>query len=169
MAATYERISNIVSTGTTSSVTFSSIPATYTDLVLILKPITDNVTGAYPYLRFNSDSGTNYSRTFIRGNGTTASTDRASNENIGYIIGGNVIQLTSQFIGLVSINDYSNTTTNKMWLSRTNVAIGTDASAEALIGLWRNTSAINNISIFCGGTSFVSGSTFALYGIKAGS
>jgi hypothetical protein len=167
MTATYEKIATTTLSTTTATVTFSSISSAYTDLVLILNPIANTATNSYPYMRFNSDSGSNYSRTFLRGDGTTASSDRASNETLAYLIGGNVVQTDSTFNGIVQINNYSNTTTYKSYLARTNVATGTNASVEALIGLWRSTSAITSIAITCGDNSFVSGSTFTLYGIKA--
>lgn len=165
MPVTYDKIATTTLSSTVSTVTFSSITSAYTDLVLVMNPITNSTTGAYPYLRFNSDSNTNYSRNFIRGNGSTASSDRATNEDIGYIIGGNVVQTNAAFTAVVSINSYSNTTTFKSYISRANAATGTDSSVEAVIGMWRSTSAINTIAITCGGTSFVSGSTFTLYGI----
>ena len=169
MAATYEIITTSVLTSTTATVTFSSIPATYTDLVLIMNPIANTAANSYPYLRFNSDSGTNYSRTFLRGNGTTTSGDFGQNENVGYLIGGNVIQTSNIFNAIVHFNNYSNTTTHKNWLASTNSATGTNNGVELTGGTWRSTSAINNIVLYCGSNSFVSGSTFSLYGIKAGS
>jgi hypothetical protein len=60
------------------------------------------------------------------------------------------------------MNNYSNTTTFKTFLSRTNVA---SDRVEALVGLWRSTSAITSITLYCGSNSFVTGSTFTLYGI----
>jgi hypothetical protein len=167
MTVTYEKIASTTLSSTVATVTFSSISGAYTDLVLILNPIANTATDSYPYMRFNSDTGSNYSRTFMRGTATTASSDRGTNETLAYLIGGNVVQTNSAFNGIVHINNYSNTTTYKNWLTRTNSATGTNASVEHLIGLWRNTSAITSIAITCGNNSFVSGSTFALYGIKA--
>ena len=165
MAITYEPIATTTLNSTQSTVTFSSISGSHTDLVLVMNPITNDTNGAYPYLRFNSDSSTNYGRIFMRGNGSSASSDESNNENLAYIIGGNVAQLNSAFNAIVNIQNYANTTTFKSYISRANSATGTDASVEAVVGMWRSTSAINNITITCGGTSFVSGSTFTLYGI----
>jgi len=165
MPATYEKIATNTLSSTQATVTFSSISGSYTDLILVINPIASGVADSYPYIRFNSDSGSNYSRLFIRGTGTTASSDKVANETLAYLIGGNVVQTDSTFNGILHINNYSNTTTYKTYLSRTNVATGTNASVELLVGMWRNTSAINSIAISLIANSFVSGSTFTLYGI----
>lgn len=167
MASTYEKVQSVTLSSTQATVTFTSISGAYTDLVLVLNPIANTATNSYPFMRFNSDSGANYGRTFIRANGTSASTDKAPNETLAYLIGGNVVQTDSAFNGIVHINNYSNTTTNKNWLARTNSATGTNAGIEVTAGMWRSTSAITSIAITCGDNSFVSGSTFTLYGIKA--
>ena len=165
MAITYEKVQSTTLDSTQSSVSFTSISGAYTDLVLIINPIANAASDSYPYIRFNSDSNTNYSRTFFRGTGAATAADRASNEDRGYLIGGNVVQTNNAFNGIVNINNYSNTTTYKSYSSRTNSPTGTNASAEGLVGMWRSTSAITSITIYCGSNSFVSGSTFALYGI----
>ena len=167
MASTYQKVQSVTLRRTQATVTFSSISGAYTDLVLVLSPIANTASNSYPTLIFNSDTGSNYSRTFIRGNGTTPSTDKAANESLGYLIGGNVVQTDSAFNGIVHINNYSNTTTYKNWLARTNSATGTNASIEFTVGMWRSQSAITSIAISIGSNSFVSGSTFTLYGIKA--
>lgn len=164
MTATYEKVQSTTLSSTQSTVTFSSISGAYTDLVLVMNPISNTTSGSYPYLRFNSDSGTNYSRTMIQGTGSAAQSDRGSNSSEGYFIYGNQVTTNAAFNAIVNINNYSNTTTYKTFLSRTNVA---SDRVEAVVGLWRSTSAITSITLYCGSNSFVSGSTFTLYGIKA--
>jgi len=162
MALTYEKIASTTLSSTQSTVTFSSISNSYTDLVLVMNPISNTTSGSYPYLRFNGDSGTNYSRTMMQGTGSAAQSDKSSNSSEGYFIYGNQVTTDAAFNAIVNIQNYSNTTTNKTFLSRTNVA---SDRTEALVGLWRSTSAITSITIYCGSNSFVSGSTFTLYGI----
>ena len=61
--------------------------------------------------------------------------------------------------------NYSNTTTYKTVLTRANIA---SADVEAVVGLWRSTSAVNQLDVKQGGAvTFSVGSTFTLYGIKA--
>ena len=165
--ATYEPIATTTLSSSQNTVTFSSIPQTYTDLVLVMNPISDTATNSFPYLRFNGDSGSNYSRTMIAGTGSVAESDRGSNESQGYFIYSTVVETNAAFNAILNINNYSNTTTNKTYLSRINVASGTRPRVEALVGLWRSTSAINQIVLYCGPNNFVSGSTFTLYGITA--
>jgi hypothetical protein len=164
MTATYEKVESIVLSSTQATVTFTSISGAYTDLVLVMNPIANTLSGSYPYLRFNGDSGSNYSRSMMQSTGSAAQTDRSINSSEGYFIYGNQVTTNGSFSAIVNIMNYSNTTTRKTFLSRTNVA---SDRVEALVGLWRSTSAITSITIYCGSNSFVSGATFTLYGIKA--
>jgi hypothetical protein len=67
---------------------------------------------------------------------------------------------------LLQFMNYSNATTYKTVLSRSNVAAS--ASVSANVGLWRNTAAITSIKLYVYPSyNFVAGSTFTLYGIKA--
>lgn len=164
MATTYTPIATYTASGTISDYTFSSISGTYTDLVLVtsLKMVTGT---PETRIRFNSDTGANYSYTILWGSGSSAGSTRntgATGVDISYYgvpntTEGNSVQITN-------IQNYSNTTTNKTTLSRANNAsIGVDAIA----GLWRSTAAITSITIYPNSSSFASGSVFTLYGIKA--
>ncbi len=164
MAVTYEPIATNTLTGTTSSVTFSSISSSYTDLVLITFS-KGTVQGENLFLEFNSDSGTNYSSTYLYGTGSSAISGRGSNQN-GLIVG---TADSAGFITIITnIMNYANTTTYKSAISRTNDTAGLYPAVGARAGLWRSTSAISSIKIYTGGGgSWSSGSTFTLYGIKA--
>lgn len=148
---------------TASSVTFSSIPSMYTDLFLVS---TAGVTsGSLNYaVRINSDSGTNYSRTVLSGTGSAASADR--NTGLTYTIlndyGYLDTTLNTNIIG--QFMNYSNSTTFKTVLSRTN---NTANGTSACVNLWRSTDAISSLLILPTGSTFLAGSTFTLYGIKA--
>ena len=78
MPSTYEPIATTTLGSTAATITFSSIPATYTDLRIALVGSLSGG-GNYGNLRFNSDSGSNYSVTILRGNGSAASSARQSN------------------------------------------------------------------------------------------
>jgi hypothetical protein len=165
MASTYEKVQSTTLSSTQSSITFSSISGAYTDLVLVMNPISNTTSGSYAYLRFNSDSTTTYSRVMMGGTGTAAQSDKSNNSSEGYFIYGNQVTTNASFNAIIDINNYSDTTTYKTFLSRTNTT--NDWGVEALLGLWRSNSAITSITIYCGSNSFVSGSTFTLYGILA--
>lgn len=145
-----------------TSYTFSSIPNTYTDLVLVVNAST--TTGNQNMrLNFNSDTGTNYSDTELSGNGTTVTT--VKDNNVAFMPIDNVAYAQANFnnIKIINLMNYSNTSTNKVVLVRSdNAATGVDMA----VCLWRSTSAINSITIGSTGT-FATGSTFTLYGIAA--
>lgn len=160
MPSTYEKVIAAVGTNATS-VTLSSIPATYTDLVLIMNGTASS--GTNVYVRFNGDTGANYSSTMLAGNGSSATSGRNANDTsiqafFGYYdtTGGTTI---------MQVMNYSNTSTNKTALARYNY---TTNEARMAVGLWRNTSAINSITLLTSNAAtFPSSTTFTLYGIKA--
>ena len=153
-----------------ASVTFSSIPQGYTDLVMIINMQSsytgDQGNGAR--LQFNGDTGSNYSDTNLRGNGSSATSYRISNNTyiqLGLLpSSGGGTPAGTLGTGIANIQNYSNSTTYKTVLGRTN---STYASAEASAGLWRNTAPITSITYF-GDGNILSGSTFSIYGIAAG-
>jgi hypothetical protein len=169
--STYQAIAtNTLSSGT-YSVTFSSIPSTYTDLVIIGQCGATNT----DYLVFrvgngSVDTASNYSRTYLQGDGTSAATSRNSNQT--KIYAGESISIMNNSLNFnfsVHLMNYSNTTTNKTFLSRiSNNASFSGSGISA--GLWRSTSAINIVTISPDtndGRTLIAGSTFTLYGIKA--
>lgn len=159
MPSTYTPIATTTLGSAASSYTFSSISGTYTDLVLVAagyQSIDDNV-----LMRFNSDTGSNYSSTTIFGSGSAASSFRstsATSMQLGGLFtsdGGNAIY---------QIMNYSNSTTYKSVLARANAA---GSGTQARVGLWRSTAAITSVTLLTGSGNFQTGSTFTLFGIKA--
>ena len=170
MQSTYIPIATTTLGSAQASYTFSSIPTTYTDLVLIGNGYGTISNGQAPTLIFNSDTSALYSRTVLSGNGTAASSTRDSGGNS--IIVGNAVgwetDSTKPAMFIAHIMNYSNTTTFKTILARDGAANTTYPGTEANVGLYRSTNAINSIQIKAGGTAnFATGSTFTLYGIKA--
>ena len=163
MTATYDKIESQTLGSTQSTVTFTTIPQTYTDLVLIISPII--TTGSKDVcVQFNGDTATNYSNTILSGDGTSASSARLSGQ-VRIFLDYFAVVNTARSNRVVNIMNYSNSTTNKTVLSRANNA---GAGVDAIVGLWRNTAAITSMVLNAqtGGT-FDVGSTFTLYGIKA--
>jgi hypothetical protein len=140
-----------------SSVTFTSIPQGYTDLVLVFNGF--SASAGSSSLRFNGDSGSNYSYTNLKGNGSTATSARGSNNTLGYI--GEIYN--SQTVTIINIQNYSNATTYKTTISRSNNA---GNATSAWVSLWRSTAAITSLEFLSGDTLQV-GSTFTIYGIAA--
>ena len=165
MPKTYEPIATTTLTAGTATVTFSSIPATYTDVVAVVHAISDG-TFANFNVRVNGDTGSNYSRTRLSGNGTSATSARATSQTSFFLADVSGISNTGRSFYIVNFMNYANTTTYKSVLNRTNTVNGNAGDGVELHAqLWRSTSAINEISFLV--SDFASGSTFTLYGIKA--
>lgn len=162
MAATYTPIATTTLGSAAASYTFSSIPSTYTDLVLIIGG--SNVSGDQGIVtqvgNGSIDTGSNYSTTYLLGNGSSASSGRAANDTS--IIAGRMDANPSTSI--IHYMNYSNTTTYKTVLGR-----GNDGSYVIQhVGLWRNTAAINTIKVYnLSSVNFAAGTVITLYGIAA--
>ena len=156
----YEVISTQTLGSATASVTFSSIPQTYTDLVLIISTQTSNNVDVF--MRFNSDTANNYSSTTLVGYSTSAFSARLTSRSDIIIMSGDPSAGISTYIS--HIFNYANATTFKTSLIRSNLA----DRVAAIVGLWRATpAAITTINIRVDTGTLATGSTFALYGVKA--
>jgi hypothetical protein len=165
MPVTYESIATTTLGSNQTSVTFSTISGSYTDLILVASAKAVNAGGNQWFIMsFNNDNGSNYSSTFLSGNGTAASSDRYSNRTDGIFPGDT--DNSNNAVMIIHLMNYSNTTTYKTTLSRSSDA---SDSVKALVGLWRSTSAITSIKITNQdlASNIASGSTFTLYGIKS--
>ena len=168
MPATYEPIASTTLGSATASYTFSSIPGTYTDLVLVVTHRNDNGTfGGDLAMRFNSDTGTNYSETYLYGNGTAASSGRIA--NFSRLLWGRAVASNAAAgnfsANVANIQSYANTSVFTTVLSS-----GASAAADLVrrVGLWRSTAAITSITIYDeAGANMAAGCVLSIYGIKA--
>ena len=159
MPSTYEPIATTTLGSNAASVTFSSISGAYTDLILVanLKKASGSISNLA--LTVNSDTGSNYSYTRLIGDGSSATSDRASSTANG--LGGYCS--TNWGNNIIAFNNYSNTTTYKTFMVRTN-----NDRVAALVNLWRSTAAITTIKLEEVVTGDIAtGSTFTLYGVKS--
>jgi hypothetical protein len=166
----YESIATTtVGSGGTSSVTFSSIPSGYTHLQIRGIARTNRATFPDPLkLNFNSDTGSNYARHYLAGEGSSASADALSSQTFirNFIISSSAA--TSGVFGtfVVDVLDYA--ATSKYKTVRT--LMGYDNNGDGYIvlnsGLWSSTSAISSISFAGEFGTLQEYSSFALYGIK---
>lgn len=156
---TYDLISEQVLGSAVNSVTFSSIPGTYKDLIMEISCVSQG----WMYGRINGDSGTNYSRTALRGDGTAASSFRGSNQTLmDYSVD---FGSAGRGVFVIQFNSYANTSMNKTVLYRGGL---TTTYVQAGVILWRSTGAITSLSFYPDGYTgynFAVGSTFRLYGI----
>jgi hypothetical protein len=171
MPNTYSLISSNVLTASAGSVSFNSIPATFTDLLLRYSTKTDyadfRVLGA---IRFNNDTANNYSNTTLNKVDNTVQSNRYSSNSFSYDIESPSASGTANTFGSgeIYVPSYL-VAANKPFSDITYGEINTGLNQQiyALANLWRNTAAITSITAFPGGgANFVSGSSFYLYGIK---
>lgn len=163
--STYTPIATTTLGSASNSVSFSSISGSYTDLILVATA--KNSTGFDGIdIRVGNgslDTGSNYSITMLNGNGSSAQSSRDSTTSMTQM---GITSSSTEQVSIYHFMNYSNTTTYKTVLARSNV---TDFRVAAIVGLWRSTSAINTIQLRSDNASynFTTGSTFTLYGIAA--
>ena len=170
MPNTYTLISSNVLSSSAASVTFSAIPSTYTDLVLRLSTRTDLAdTSVNIYTRFNGDTATNYSTTrvanYAGGVDSARSTSQVRFNQAPWSEGTN---LTSNTFANSEMYIPSYTASQNKPLSVFDAVENNAASAYviATASLWLNTAAITSIEMLPYSGTFVSGSSFYIYGIK---
>jgi hypothetical protein len=161
--ATYEKIQSTTLTLDQPAIEFTSIPETYTDLKISLIGGQSGLNDAF-IIRFNSDSGNNYTSSYLLGTGSSHGGSQSVNTNaiinFGDLGGANI----ESFID-ININSYAETNRYKSILS--NYASKQRGRILLNVGLWRNTNAITSVKLmFSGSDNFKSGSSATLYGIK---
>lgn len=163
MPATYEPIATTTLSSAAASITFSSISSAYTDLRIVLVGTSTGTSDYNIQITFNSDTGTNYSKTGLQGNGTAASSSRATNNNYIYPMEGQGVTTTPSFYTM-DIFSYAGST-YKTCLIEQNIDLNGSGRVYRAVGLWRSTSAITSTTWTLSGSTFASGTTATLYGI----
>ena len=160
--ATYTPIATTTLGSAANTYTFSSIPNTYTDLILVSNAQRSGNSGQPIRYQLNSDTGNNYSQTNLYSYSTTGASDRTTNVN--YIETYGLPTSSNWATEIVQFNNYNNTSTYKTALVR-----GANAVQQTIttVGLWRSTAAISSITVYVLTDNFSGGSQFTLYGIKA--
>lgn len=167
---TYVALAKTVLTADQTTITFNSIPSTYTDLLLVasIRTTAPAVTGN-AFLRVNNDATSIYSQTYFRGDGSTAASGRFTTTSF---------QDASAAVGdTATANTFSNHeyyipnyagSTNKVIsmtaVGETNAATGVYIVANA--GLYSSTTAVSRLDLIFNTRDAKSGSRFDLYGIK---
>jgi hypothetical protein len=166
--STYTPIETKTLASNTTTVTFSSIPSTYTDLVLVFQAASVAANGNAIRMRFNGSSASEYSSTFVDGTGAniiSARTGTQTQLDLGWRTG--VDSSTWNNVYVMNFQNYKSTSMFKpiLWTCG-----GTSTAVDLASGLWRNNAAINSISMTVGNpssTDFIAGCVFTLYGITA--
>ena len=160
--ATYIPIATQTLSSAAASITFSSIPGTYTDLRLVLTCTT--TAGANIFLQFNGDTATNYSATYLYGGGTSAGSSYDVSVAQIYLTDASSTNTTVPSIRTVDIMSYAGSTSKAMLKTESGDYNGSGTVAVA-IGLWRSTAAITSMLITASGTTFATGTIATLWGI----
>ena len=178
MPATYEPIATYTADGSSNPITFTSIPATYTDLRFVISCRANQGTGGGGYsnftYRFNSSSSTLYSSTELIGTGASAVSQSNTGATYNVIGSGySIVGKSDAPLNLITLDVFNYAgSTNKTALATASSDRNGSGWAITNVSLWRSTAAITSVSFdvdaFGGvsGRAFGSGSTFTLYGIK---
>ena len=153
---TYVPLGTVTLGSTPSSVTFSSIPATYRDLIIVING------GGSGNVRIGLNGDTtdgNFTGLYMDNSGTSTLNNTA--RRLLNFYGFMDSNLTTTYV--VHLLDYSTTDKHKNYLSRSN---NTANGVAALSGRWANTSAITSVALISEGT-FIASTTFSIYGVIA--
>lgn len=168
MPNTFELIASSTLGSAQSSIDFSSIPATYTDLCLLLSSRdTYNATGLSVFLRFNNNSSAVYSFRRIFGSGSSASSSSDSGRTNNYVGDHPGATATANTFGNIQlyIPNYAGSTAKSYSADAVQEDNTTTAYVNLTAGLSSDTAAINRITLTCQ-TNFAANSTAYLYGVK---
>jgi hypothetical protein len=170
--SSYESIASATGTGSSGTITFSSIPSTYKHLQIRYIGRTDQANFTRNLsLRFNSDSGGNYANHYLEGTGSAASASGSTTQTailMNNSVYGASVASDILGVGVLDIHDYASTTKYKVvrfftGLDNNNTSYG---RVNLQSGLWLSTTAINSISFLTSTGNFTTQTQFALYGIK---
>ena len=163
MPATYEPIATTTLGTAAASITFSSIPATYTDLRLVIVSLnsSNNQDGK---LTFNNDTATNYATTHLYGDGTSASSLRETSTAYMTLFSLSNIVASGASMAQIDIFSYAGNTNKTALLQISNDKNGSGTSTRS-VGLWRDTSAVNRLDLALTAGNYNTGTTATLYGI----
>jgi hypothetical protein len=169
-SASYESIAtNTVSTNGITSVTFNSIPSTFTHLQLRCISKSPNG-GPALVIQYNGDTTVNYKSHYLEGSGTSAYSGVGGTNTYGYIGYPTPGPANSSMFAatVVDILDYANTNKYKTTKSLTGYDTNNTVNGyvDVFSNLWMSTSAITSITLSIQNEPFVINSQFALYGIK---
>ena len=162
--ATYEPIATQTLASAAAGITFSSIPATYTDLRIVCTLTVASATSIG--LQANGDTATNYSLTYLSGTGTSAISSRQTSQprwkfNLPLDASTTVPEMIT-----ADIFNYAGSTYKTMLGTESADTNGAGRTTQT-VQLWQSTSAITSLYLFPSGANFNTGTTATLYGIKA--
>ena len=170
MATTYTAIASQVLSSTAASITFSSIPGTYTDLVLKVSARTTYASNSIDQLQMKiNGTSTGYSMTRIQGSGATATSSAVANDTSYAYPQIDAAQATTSTFSTVEyyVPNYVASTAKQLNIFGVQENNSASAYMTNNAALWNNTAAITSITLYgsYSGGLFAIGSRFDLYGI----
>jgi hypothetical protein len=171
LSTAFDSIATATGTGSSGTITFSSIPSTYQHLQI--RCIVRNTSSSTASnLQLNNDTGSNYTRHEIQGTGSAVSASGSISQTSMLCFRPAVSTQTADCVGvaIIDIHDYASTSKYKTIRSFFGVDTNSGSTTDRLLltsGLWLSTSAISTITLsLAASNNFTTSSTFALYGIK---
>lgn len=162
MPSTYDRIATTTLGSANATIDFTSISSAYTHIRCILF-IPSSTATSNIRVRFNGDSGTNYSYTYLEGNGSSAGSGRYTNSTYLFELRGSTSTTLPSLIKF-DIFNYAGST-NKTALIENSLDRNGSGQVERMVSLWRNTTAINQITLTSSSSTWATGTIASLYGI----
>ena len=169
--SSYESIASATGTGSSATITFSSIPSTYKHLQFrwIMRSTFASSSAITLKIQLNSDTGSNYAYHSLNADGAAVSASGSSSQSdirITTGMAGNSMTANIVGTGIIDIQDYASTTKTKTLKSFSGIDTNTTTGQIGMSsGLWNSTSAMNSITFTANNGSFGTTTQIALYGI----
>jgi len=161
---TYTPLATVTLGSSAASVTFSSIPATYRDLILVING-SSSIATSFP-IRLNGDSGSNYPYVVMKGDAIGAVSELGTTSAI--FATWNSTLANTPWTSVTQIMDYSATDKHKTALTRVSMTRETSSLyTAALATRWANTAAVTSVACSTSTGTYNAGTTFSLYGVIA--
>jgi len=157
----------IVSGTTTTAITFSSIPGTFTNLRVVFVGQTSNGSADVLQLQFNGDAGSHYSYGAVYNAGGTTASAYNGGPATSINLGGIVPTTSTSYPGIIELTVplYAGTTFNKVAVGIVSVGASTNSGAQTDGGSWASTAAITSLTLTLSSAGhFIAGTTATLYG-----
>jgi hypothetical protein len=173
-AGAFESIATVTGTGSSNTITFSSIPSTYQHLQIRgrIRNTTAATTASSLRVRFNGDTASNYAHHTLSGDGSAAASTGTSPQGYMNVANCNPCDsVASNIMGvsIIDVHDYASTTKNKVSRALSGAdSNAVDATFKIVLssGLWVNTAAITSIDLVSATGFWTTSTVFSLYGIK---
>lgn len=166
-AAAYELISTVFGTGSTSTVTFTSIPQTYKHLQVRFASNANYLNGSNPWMQFNGDTAANYAWHVLSSDGTSVTSGATPSTTwmlVGRLPNNGAVQQVG--ISVIDILDYTSTTKNKTIRSLGGTSSTADRYIRMNSGVWLSTAAVTSLTLSNDAASWPTTSRFSLYGVR---